>query len=199
MGDGEKVARSAVTPWIAIGILTLLGAFGFYEWLLFQRWEKLDKWGALGSALGPVAALASAGAVFAALWSVELQRRALAGQQPDLSINEKARILRMIRGLDPGDLALLDRLDKIDDPSFVPDPKKAADAASQLQAHLSRVRYMAAQEESIARDVLASAGCLDASFQDFGGPSAHVTKLGEQLLHVLAAYLDDHRTIRTEP
>jgi hypothetical protein len=65
--------------------LCLLAGFGFYEWLLFARWGSLSSWGSLGSALGPVAAVFSAGAVFAALRSIELQRDALAGQQEELN------------------------------------------------------------------------------------------------------------------
>lgn len=113
---------------------------------------------------------------------------------PNLSINEKARLQRTIHGLDSADVLLLDRLDRIDDRSFVPDPKKPTSADDQLRSHLLRIRYMAAQEEPIARDVLVSAGCLYADFQDFGGPSANVTRLGAQLLKVLAFYLADHRS-----
>jgi hypothetical protein len=47
--------------------------------------------GALGSSFGPVSALFSLAALLAALWSMELQRRALRGQ--DMRLDEQQKIL----------------------------------------------------------------------------------------------------------
>lgn len=85
--------------WFRVLAICLLGGFAFYEWLLFKRWAVLDHWGALGSALGPIAALFSAGAVFAALRSIELQRAALAGQQEELT-KQQAQIERHMKLLE---------------------------------------------------------------------------------------------------
>ncbi|HEY4102547.1 MAG TPA: hypothetical protein VGM44_01605 [Polyangiaceae bacterium] len=76
---------SSVRGWFWALVGCLAAGFAFYEWLLHCRWAVLGEWGALGSALGPIAAVFSAGAVFAALRSIELQRAALSGQQAELA------------------------------------------------------------------------------------------------------------------
>lgn len=86
-------AKNSFRLWLWVLGLCLIGGFGFYEWLLYERWDKLGAWGNLGSAIAPIGALLSAGAVFAALRSIELQREALAGQQEELA-KQQAQIER---------------------------------------------------------------------------------------------------------
>jgi hypothetical protein len=77
--SSELPAR--VTP--AIVLLVVAGAI-FYFWLRFTRWAHADHWGDFGSAVGPFVGLLNAGALFAALYSVRLQRRELELQRQEL-------------------------------------------------------------------------------------------------------------------
>lgn len=76
---GPAVPRSLIA---AVGALVAGGAM-FYAYLAL-RWGTAATWGALGDAVGPFVALLNAGALFAALWSVALQRHELELQRQEL-------------------------------------------------------------------------------------------------------------------
>jgi hypothetical protein len=57
-------------------VFAAVGA-ALYFWLLFTRWGNLPYWGALGDAIAPIAGLANAFALGAAIWSVQMQRQEL--------------------------------------------------------------------------------------------------------------------------
>ena len=70
-----------VTPAI---VLVAVGGTAFYFWLVFTRWHHAEQWGDFGSAVGPFVGLLNVGALFAALYSVRLQRRELELQRQEL-------------------------------------------------------------------------------------------------------------------
>ncbi|HEX9622624.1 MAG TPA: hypothetical protein VF989_20920 [Polyangiaceae bacterium] len=88
MGNEEKdlaTERSTVPPIAILGLGGIVLAGGaFYVWLLLTRWGHASTWGAFGDAVGPFVALLNAGALFAALWSIALQRRELELQRAEL-------------------------------------------------------------------------------------------------------------------
>jgi hypothetical protein len=82
--------KTELPRWVAPGLLALIGTgAAFYFWLVFTRWAHAEKWGDFGDAVGPFVALLNAGALFAALYSVRLQRQELALQRKELAANRK--------------------------------------------------------------------------------------------------------------
>lgn len=62
---------------IGVGVAFAISGAGLYGWLLATRWLNLPHWGALGDAVAPIAGLANAFALGAAIWSVQMQRQEL--------------------------------------------------------------------------------------------------------------------------
>jgi hypothetical protein len=63
---------------------TIVVGAGVYFWLLFTRWDHLGSWGSVGDAVAPFGSLLTAAALFAALYSVALQRSELRLQRKEL-------------------------------------------------------------------------------------------------------------------
>lgn len=82
-----SVAIDQPTPsmpkWVVVVALAVLVA-GVAAYLAIASSDEAAKWGARGDAVGPFAALFNAGALFAALWAVHLQRSELALQRQEL-------------------------------------------------------------------------------------------------------------------
>jgi len=77
--DGPRMPRVATAALVAI----VMGGAVFYLWLAFWRNDSA-MWSNVGQAVGPFVALLNAGALFAALYSVRLQRYELELQRAEL-------------------------------------------------------------------------------------------------------------------
>jgi hypothetical protein len=75
--------RLALWVWSVAAGVVVFGA-AFYVWILGTRPEKAFFWALMGDSVGPFAALLSAAALFAALYSVGLQRHELELQRAEL-------------------------------------------------------------------------------------------------------------------
>ena len=78
--DGPQMPRAATA---ALVVIVLSGAL-FYTWVAFFRSDSAAMWSNVGQAVGPFVALLNAGALFAALYSVRLQRYELELQRIEL-------------------------------------------------------------------------------------------------------------------
>lgn len=140
----------------------------------------------------------------AAREAIDERRRMLAfadagSLSPDLTVAQAARVERTIRELDPNDVKVLAKIQKIDAPAR--DPTKVLDAEGR-KLHDQRIEIWHASDPS--GHILVSSGCLDVS-----APSSVwemdclciVTKLGKWVLTVLDTYLrvdvplDGHDTL----
>jgi hypothetical protein len=84
-GDEREGTSAELPRWVTPAIVALVAiATAFYFWLVFTRWGAAEKWGNFGDAVGPFVGLLNAGALFAALYSVRLQRRELELQRQEL-------------------------------------------------------------------------------------------------------------------
>jgi hypothetical protein len=76
---------------VAAGVALVLAAAGtrFYFGLLTSSKETVERFDHLGGAVGPFGTLATVGALFAALWSVRLQREDLRLQREELKLQRQ--------------------------------------------------------------------------------------------------------------
>ncbi|AUX42596.1 uncharacterized protein SOCE26_040290 [Sorangium cellulosum] len=86
--DSELKPRSVTIGVLAASVIALVGAI-VYGWLLHNRWEHLEKWGAAGDSVAPLTALINAGALLAALWSIAAQRQELRLQRNELRLQRR--------------------------------------------------------------------------------------------------------------
>ena len=108
-----------------------------------------------------------------------------------LTLGQLVRVERTLRELDPADIDLLYRLDRLADPDFVQDPKRNEPVETQLAWHLIKLRRALARanENALERAVLEASGCFTTSSGgNFSGPIAHVTPVGQLVLGVLDEY-----------
>lgn len=125
---------------------------------------------------------------------LELLGYAAAGlANPDLTINEKARIERALRQLDGDDVLFLDELDRFDDPTFTYDPANGNPEEKQRLRHNAKGRLLKAQDKQLSRVALTVAGCIAEDNGSWGGPSLAVTPLATQMLLVLRPYINRKR------
>jgi hypothetical protein len=117
---------------------------------------------------------------------------------PQMSINEKARIERVLRQLDPEDVRLLHSLHHLDDTSFAPNPRDKTDPEEQRKWHNARQRVLAAQEKPMSQTALVAAGCMFIDFSSWGGATGHITALGERLLLVLSSFVESTKEAATD-
>ena len=86
-GPEHEALSVPIPAWAALGSTVALGAFVY--WWVHVHQGSSEFWARAGDAVAPFAALLSAGAVFAALWSVALQRRELAAQRAELRLQRE--------------------------------------------------------------------------------------------------------------
>jgi hypothetical protein len=87
----KSVLATVVLLAIVLTVVATLGAgVWFYSVVLMPlRRDAAADWGVRGDAMGPFVALLNAGALFAALYSVRLQRQELALQRKELTANRR--------------------------------------------------------------------------------------------------------------
>lgn len=79
----DESVGQAMPGWVKVTAIGVLAA-GVVAYVLIAALGDEGKWGPRGDAVGPFAALFNAGALFAALWAVHLQRTELALQRQEL-------------------------------------------------------------------------------------------------------------------
>ena len=76
--DTEPSSNAPIVTAFCFAGAVIAGGTGFYFWLMKSRQAELPEgWGPLGDSLAPVVGLLTALALFAALWSIHLQRKDL--------------------------------------------------------------------------------------------------------------------------
>jgi hypothetical protein len=89
--ENEDVPSPAMPRWVKWAAISTLAA-GVVVYVLIAAVGNEAKWGPRGDAVGPFAALFNAGALFAALWAVHLQRTELALQRQELRETRKEMV-----------------------------------------------------------------------------------------------------------
>jgi hypothetical protein len=125
---------------------------------------------------------------------LEMLGHAAAGlSDPDMSINEKARIERAIRQLDGEDILFLHELRHFEDSSFIYDPRNDSPEPKQRSWHNAKKRLFHAQEKPLSRVALTVAGCISEDSGFAGGPILPVSALAERVLAVMQSYIEEKR------
>jgi len=108
---------------------------------------------------------------------------------PDLSIEEKARLERVLRGLDVRDIFFLREIILVDASGFAPNPQGHNSTEQQKARYMMTARLEMSQCDVQARDALVAAGCVAIDNLSVWGPgSAVVTHVGHGLVTLLEAF-----------
>jgi hypothetical protein len=116
---------------------------------------------------------------------------------PDVPINEKARIERTIRQLDGEDVLFLHELRQFNDPGFVYKPEDSQSEEKQRSWHNAQKRLLHAQRKPMSRVALTVAGCVSEDAGMYGGPILAINQLADRVLATMSLYIQDKRNAET--